>query len=158
MNDTKQILKKRLEKLTGHFTALREYKAIIDTLADQRQVYDPFEYESLRSAERAVFEAFLKRFSAVQDYLGAKIFPLLLEVSGIGFGKMSDVLIQMEKEEIIDNVETWIDLRELRNELEHDYPDTLAQALQDLKRCVDHFPTLESTYSRVLAFTRRWLT
>jgi len=30
------------------------------------------------------FEAYLKRFASIQDYLGTKVFPLLLEVAGIG--------------------------------------------------------------------------
>ena len=35
---------------------------------------------------------------------------------------MSEVLYSIEKKEIIDSLENWIELREVRNELEHDYP------------------------------------
>ncbi|GFO74378.1 antitoxin [Bathymodiolus platifrons methanotrophic gill symbiont] len=52
---------------------------------------------------------------------------------------MSEVLYQIEKEEIIDSLGSWIELREIRNDLEHDYPENLQEALQDLKFCVDNF-------------------
>ena len=33
--------------------------------------------------DRAILDAYLKRFASVQDFLGAKIFPLLVDISGI---------------------------------------------------------------------------
>jgi len=41
-------------------------------------------------------DAYLKRFSSVQDFLGAKVFSLLLDISGIGDTKMSEVLFAIE--------------------------------------------------------------
>ncbi|MDC7226153.1 MAG: hypothetical protein PQJ61_05270 [Spirochaetales bacterium] len=69
---------------------------------------------------------------------------------------MADILLQLEKEEIIDSFESWIELRELRNALEHDYPEELEQALNDLKSCVDSFIILENTYKKSLAITKRF--
>ncbi|NOQ65145.1 MAG: hypothetical protein GQ582_11600 [Methyloprofundus sp.] len=63
----------------------------------------------------------------------------------------------MEKEEIIDSLDSWIELREIRNELEHDYPENLQQALQDLKFCVDNFVKLESYYLNSLDFAKRYI-
>ncbi len=68
-------------------------------------IYQPAEFNALKIEERAILDAYLKQFSSVQDFLGAKIFSLLLDVSGIGSGKMSEVLYAIEKEEIIDSLD-----------------------------------------------------
>ena len=70
---------------------------------------------------------------------------------------MSEVLFNVEKEEIIDTLDHWIELREIRNALEHDYPENLLEALQDLKFCVDNFCVLESYYLNAVAFTKRYI-
>ena len=140
---TKQILEKRLNKAKKHYEALRDYKSYIDKMGD---IYNPFIFNSLKVEERAILEAYLKRFASLQDYLGAKIFPLLLEIAGISATKMSEVLYYIEKEGIIDSFEDWVFLREIRNNLEHDYPEELEEALNDLKKCVENFEKLEKYF------------
>jgi len=98
-------------------------------------------------------DAYLKRFSSVQDFLGAK----MLDIAGINSGKMSEVLYLVEKETIIDSRDRWIGLREVRNELEHDYPDNLEAALQDLKFCINSFASLESYYVNSLNFAQKYI-
>jgi hypothetical protein len=70
---------------------------------------------------------------------------------------MSEVLSSMEKEGIITDLSQWIALREARNNLEHDYPDELQQALVVLQYCVDNFITISGYYNRVLMFARRFM-
>ena len=148
--NTKEILKKRLNKLNKNFEILKDYKNYIEKLGD---IYTPYVFNSLTLEERAILEAYLKRFAFVQDYLGAKIFKLLLENKGIIANKMSEVLVEMEREEIID-IEKWIELRNVRNELEHDYPDELEVALRDLKYCVENFSELEKIVKKVFEFAK----
>jgi len=156
MTEAKRILSARLEKLEKNFEAIRSYKLLIDALSAKKDIFNGSVFVTLVPEEKALFDAYLKRFASIQDFLGSKIFPLLLEISGIVNAKMSEVLIQMEKEEIIDNLDNWIELREKRNNLEHDYPDDLEDALRDLRFCVDSLSRLESYYARVIAFTRRY--
>ncbi|WP_458700339.1 hypothetical protein ACKGJI_10910 [Sulfurospirillum sp. 1307] len=51
----------------------------------------------------------------------------------------------------------WIELREVRNELEHDYPEELEDALEDLKFCINSFKKLESYYLSSLEFAKRYI-
>jgi hypothetical protein len=146
----KEILAKRLNKLQKNFEVLREYKNFIEKLGD---IYTPFVFNSLKLEEKAILEAYLKRFAFLQDYLGAKIFKLILENKGIVVNKMSEVLIEIEREGIID-LEKWIELRNIRNELEHDYPDELEVALEDLKYCVENFNELEKIIKKVFEFAK----
>ncbi len=157
LDDTKKILQKRFDKLEKHYIALKEYKHLIEALLLEKNIYDQFVFNTLKAEQRAILDAYLKRFNSVQDFLGAKIFVLLLEVAGIYSGKMSEVLGYIEKEEIIDSLDNWIELREVRNELEHDYPEELQEALEDLKFCVDSFEKIESYYLNSLTFAKRYI-
>jgi len=153
----KEILKKRFEKLEKHYIAIKEYKSLIDDLLQQSNIYDPFAFNALKPEKRAILDAYLKRFASIQDFLGAKIFSLLLDIAGINNTKMSEVLSNIEKENIIDSLENWIELREVRNELEHDYPEELQEALNDLKYCIDSFEQLESYYLNSLNFFKKYM-
>ena len=103
--DTKQILQKRFNKLSKHYEALRDYKSLINNLLLEKNIYEQFTFNTLKPEEKAILDAYLKRFSSIQDFLGVKIFPLLLIVAGINSSKMSEVLYYIEKEEIIDSFE-----------------------------------------------------
>jgi predicted ABC-class ATPase len=157
VKNSKNILIKRLLKATSHYKALKSYKKLIMNLQSQKNIYDLWNFNTLKVEERAYLDAYLKRFASLQDFLGAKVFPLLLDVAGIKSDKMSEVLYYIEREEIIDNFEQWIDLREARNELEHDYPEELKEALSDLKFCIDGFELLETIYFNSIEFAKRYI-
>ncbi|MFQ3598949.1 MAG: hypothetical protein SNJ66_11500 [Chloroherpetonaceae bacterium] len=147
---------KRFQKAERHYAALKDYKELIDESLKTQNLFDVAIFETLRPEKRAILDAYLKRFSSMQDYLGAKIFPITLALAGINSEKMSDVLYHIEKEQLIDNLDTWLALRNTRNFLEHDYPDELLEALRDLKFCYDHFSTLEQYYQNAKAFAKRY--
>jgi len=145
-------LKHQLNKVKAHYLALKEYYNYIN---DSKFDFDISSFEKLQVQDRGVLEAYLKRFASLQDYLGAKVFKGLLDISGISYSKMSEVLILMEKEEIID-LDQWIAFRNIRNNLEHDYPDELQDALNDLRYCIDSFKEIERVVIRVFEFARRY--
>ena len=63
------------------------------------------------------------RFSKAQDTIGAKLFKTYLLVQGENSDKpFLDILNGLEKSSIV-NVEKWFELREIRNEIAHDYED-----------------------------------
>ncbi len=157
MTNKKKILALRFSKLEKHYSALKEYKVLISDLLKEKNIYDQFTFNTLKPQEKAILDAYLKRFTSVQDFLGAKIFSLLLEIAGIPGDKMSEVLYNIEKEQIIDSLDNWIELREVRNELEHDYPEELEEALKDLKFCIDSFEKIESYYLNSLNFAKKYL-
>jgi len=151
------ILQNRLNKLEKNYLALKEYNTLIEKLSLDIDIFIPNNFEKLLPEQKAILDAYLKRFSSVQDFLGAKVFALLLDIAGISYNKMSEVLYHIEKEGIIDNFEEWIELREARNELEHDYPDELEDALEDLRFCVESFDRLERYYINSINFAKRYL-
>ena len=146
------ILKKQLQKVSKHYLALKEYKEFIER-SDFK--FTITEYEKLAVEQKAVLDAYLKRFASLQDFLGAKVFRVLLDTAGISYTKMSEILTLIEKEEII-SLDKWIEFRNVRNELEHYYPDELEEALKDLKYCVDSFEYMQEVVLKVFEFARRY--
>lgn len=148
----REILEKRFAKLEKHYKALGEYKSLIDSLLKTVKIYEVEVFEELAPEKRAILEAYLKRFASFQDFLGAKIFASVLSLAGISTSKMSEVLSHAEKEGLIDSLESWVELRNARNELEHDYPNEIKEALVDLKYCIDSFEILKRYYINVVQF------
>ena len=70
-------------------------------------------------AERV--EAFASRYSRLQDTLGEKLFPRLLELVGQRGQNLIDTLNQIERIGLLDNSLDWLTWRNLRNGLVHEY-------------------------------------
>ena len=146
------MLQRKLEKVQTHFKALEDYHNYIKKMGFD---FSLDAYEELEIEQRAVLEAYLKRFASLQDYLGAKVFKTLLDSAGISYTKMSEVLTLVENEGIID-LDKWIEFRNIRNDLEHDYPDKLDEALQDAQFCYEHFETMREIVQKVVDFARKY--
>jgi len=88
MQEKEKILLKRIDVLKKHQKALAEYKQLIDEFegASGRQSYAPYTplgYQQLTVQQKALFDAYLKRFASLQDYMGTKVFPLIMNMAGI---------------------------------------------------------------------------
>ena len=82
-------------------------------------------------AERV--EAFVGRFSRLQDTLGDKLLPLLLSALGEKPSAMIDSLDRAERLDLLASAEQWMTMRNLRNQMIHEYvedPLILTNALQ----------------------------
>ena len=78
-------------------------------------------------------DAFVARFSRLQDTLGDKLLPELLEALGEERAILIDRLDKAEKLGWIQSSDQWMAIRQLRNQMIHEYiedPDILAKALQ----------------------------
>lgn len=75
--------------------------------------------------ELGLMELMMSRFSKLQDTLGAKLFPLILQLLQQDETNYSflDMLHRLEKLEILPSSTWWLKIRELRNHLVHDYPE-----------------------------------
>ena len=152
MLENNNILSKQLQKVKRHFEALKEYKEFINKMEFD---FTKENFLFLETSQKAVLDAYLKRFASLQDYLGATVFRSLLDIAGITYTKMSEVLTLIENEEII-SLDKWIEFRNVRNELEHDYPEELEDALNDLKYCVENFEYMKEMVQKVFEFSRKY--
>ncbi len=83
--------------------------------------------EELTDDEVAFFDMLTTRFSKLQDVIGAKLFPLLLDILGEDAKSFIDKLNRLEKLDYLDDADWWMRLREVRNQIAHDYPDDYEQ-------------------------------
>jgi len=82
-------------------------------------------------AERV--EAFVGRFGRLQDTVGDKLLPLLLVALGEKLAAVIDNLDRAERLGLIKSADEWLIMRNLRNQMVHEYvedPVVLTSALQ----------------------------
>lgn len=85
------------------------------------------------------------RFGKLQDVIGAKIFSLILKILGEDAPALIDKLNVLEKLNYIDDVNWWMDLREIRNQVMHDY-------LDDYEGIILHLTVLITKAKELLLF------
>lgn len=88
-------------------------------------------------------DSFIYRFIKLQDIVGQKLFRFYLDEIGDYRDDMSllDVLDRLEKLNIIDKSEQWMQYRKLRNELTYEYPDNEADIVEGIKLALEAFDT-----------------
>lgn len=102
-------------------------------------------------------DAFVARFGRLQDTLGEKLIPELLRHLLEDVGSMLDNLGRMERLGSLPSLEGWIEARNLRNRLIHEYmrdPEEFAGALL---RAIELVPLLETTQANLRAASQRFL-
>ncbi len=89
--------------------------------------------------EFSFLELLTSRFSKLQDIIGSKVFPLILRILEEDRESFSllDRLPTLEKLNFLPTTKKWIEMRELRNHITHEYPDAPELAAQNLNKAID---------------------
>ena len=103
----------------------------------------------------AFADQIIYRFSKAQDSMGAKLFKAFMLYQGENVDKpFLDILNSLEKINIL-NVEEWFELREIRNEIAHNYENNENVARNIINSIYRHKnelrKILESVYRKVEA-------
>ena len=136
---------KHLERLTGALDELELKYTFPLKVSD---------FESIATSKQllAYSDQIIYRFSKLQDCMGAKLFKSVLMYQGENVNKpFLDILNQLERIDVID-VDEWFEIRDLRNEIAHDYEDsddvamnilnTIYKLKQELKNILDAIHSL----------------
>ena len=85
----------------------------------------PDKLNSLTPIDLAVLDQFVARYSKLQDAMGARLLPSVLELTQEQGALVAfiDKLNRLEKIGAIASAEQWQQYREMRNQFAHDYPD-----------------------------------
>jgi len=79
---------------------------------------------TLASVESAYLEVIYSRFGKMQDAIATKIFPFILsKTSEFNDQTIIDKLNRLEKLGYLNDAQWWLELREIRNKIAHDYDD-----------------------------------
>jgi hypothetical protein len=108
------------------------------TTTDQRLFGTTFTLEQTARLESDIdlaerVEAFVGRFGRLQDTVGDKLLPLLLDALGEKTSAVIDNLDRAERLGLIESADEWMTIRNLRNQMVHEYvedPVVLTSALQ----------------------------
>jgi len=110
-----KIALQELEKRYSFVLSMQSYEKLLENIHDV-----------------AFSDQVIYRFSKLQDTMGAKLFKSLLLYQGENVDKpFLDILNQLEKMEIVE-VEEWFEIRDLRNEISHDYGNDMQKGLEML--------------------------
>jgi uncharacterized protein with HEPN domain len=85
-------------------------------------------------------ESFGAKFGRMQDTVVDKLVPTLLTAAGERVAAAIDNLSRMERLELVESADDWLEMRGLRNRLVHEYidrPEDLAPALERACRFTD---------------------
>lgn len=97
-------------------------------------------------------EAFVSRFGRMQDTIGDKLIPSLLRLVAERPGSQLDNLNRVEKMGIVDSTLEWLDARNLRNKLVHEYMEDATQFVQALYQAHEYVPKLIETYNAIIRY------
>lgn len=134
-NKTLVYKQKVHDNLSESYKHLKRLQNAIEAL--ERDYIFPLSIESfkniLESVEHLAYsDQTIYRFSKLQDCMGAKLFKSVLLYQGENVNKpFLDILNQLEALDII-NVDEWFEIRDLRNEIAHDYEDNDGVALNTI--------------------------
>ena len=105
-------------------------------------------YSSLDEEQVRCIDQFIFRFSKLQDAMGAKLFRYILEYldEDIKYLPMRDILNRLERYGIIPSSHDWIYIRELRNDIAHDYPIDEKDTVIALNELISKTETLLAIY------------
>ena len=120
---------------------------------DTRLFAEPMTLESLKKleldpvlAER--LDAFVSRFGRLQDNLGDKMLPQLLDAMAEKTGTAIDNLDRAEKLGWIESVDVWLEIRKLRNQMVHEYIEDMNILISALSTGHQFVPVLIQTAER----------
>ena len=136
---------KHLLRLENAFEALKKKYTFPINIENFKVILENIEH--LAYSDQIIY-----RFSKLQDCMGAKLFKSVLLYEGENVNKpFLDILNQLEAIDII-NVDEWFEIRDLRNEIAHDYEDndeiaisilnTIYKLKSDLKEMLDSIQKL----------------
>lgn len=102
-------------------------------------------YNSVSEANIGNIDQMVFRFTKLQDEIGNNTFRFLLESlqEDIANKPFRDILNLLEKLQIIDSSDSWLTLREIRNDLTHEYPMMLDETIQKLNLLYTQLSLLE---------------
>lgn len=98
-----------------------------------------------------MLDAFVLRYSRLQDTMGDKLLPAMLRTALEKTGSQLDNLLRAEKLGWIESTQTWIELRELRNRLVHEYMESANDLLDALQQALQGVDVLIHTRLRMIS-------
>lgn len=148
MNEHIQLIEKKLD----HLSRMQTYLAYS---LDQVRIVVPIQvWENLTAENHETLAAFRVRFSEYQEHLGKAMRAIAIEEEQ-KTEPFTAVLLYMEKLGVIDSAQSWKELRELRNAVNHEYEENPQRLSEFFLELVQATPVLMDWHMRIVEFCQR---
>jgi hypothetical protein len=106
------------------------------------------QYQQLSFDDLSYLDQLIFRFSKLQDSMGNRLFPAILENLGEDIeGKpFIDLLTKLEKLGLIKSHKQWLKLRETRNAVTHEYPFFTPEIIEGLNLLIEQAKVLSDLW------------
>lgn len=137
---------------------LRHLSRMSDYLAFSHGQVTPLlgkpDWAQLTAEEHESLAAFRVRFSEFQEHLGKAMRSVAIEEE-VDVDRFGSVLAFMERLRVIDSVDQWKLIRELRNAVNHEYEDNEHRLREFFTAMAAQTPVLQGCLERLVAFCRQ---
>lgn len=112
---------------------------------------------NLTDNEVLYLDQIIFQFSKLQDAIGQKLFKAVLIILGEDVLNKSaiDIFNRLEQLEVIENYQNWKELRDIRNELAHEYEDNETDAANKLNLLFNKKDHLIKYLDNIMNFLKR---
>jgi len=111
-------------------------------------------YNELTAEEISYSDQLIFRFTKLQDTIGHKLFPLILEglKEDTENKPFIDILNRLEKLNILEDHSQWLILRETRNQVTHEYPFNLDDIIEGLNELENQVEILDNIWKQLKTY------
>ncbi|MDX8379218.1 MAG: hypothetical protein R8K48_04115 [Gallionella sp.] len=102
-----------------------------------------------------MLDAFVSRYGRLQDTLGDKLLPAILRAGLEKIGSQLDNLLRAEKLGWIESTQEWVERRELRNRLVHEYMESADDLLSALQQAMQAVHVLTEAQLRMAEYAQK---
>ena len=149
MKDIRETFVEKLYKCNQHKKRLLEAKDRLKLLMP----LDIVRYGDLEGLDVSVIDQMIFRFSKLQDTMGDKIFPAILELNGEEVKKITfiDRLNRLEELELLYK-DGWMALRKDRNEIANEYSFNQEEVVDNINLIYNRVDDLLKMYDNIYTY------
>lgn len=150
MKKKEYILKSIIDECNKHISRMNYAYEKVNPLAP----FSKEQIEKLSNEDIAHIDQLIYRFTKLQDAIGQKLFKSVLQsLDEQVFNKAAiDIFNRLEQLGIIEDYEKWKELRELRNELAHEYEEDLNETAEKLNSLIKRKKDLVDFFNKILQY------
>lgn len=151
---TEKILATKIDAIMRECTAHRQR---MEWAANELCAHFPLTENTLKNLSPqllAILDQFLYRFTKLQDALGVRLISLTADFirGDRAPHPFIDNLNLLARHNLLASADDWLDLRDLRNRLTHEYLDDVAQTATTLNTLMNDWQKLTAIYDNLRNF------
>ena len=152
-----------ISKLLSAFKECNENIVHLSFVLKELNLFMPLtiqKYDNLTALDLVFIDAFIFRFIKLQDIMGEKLFRLILnnlKENDVNSDNIPfiDILNKLEKYQIVDSADEWLNLRKIRNSFTHEYPEDLFRRVDSLNNGFNHVYNIYYIYVKIKNYAEK---